>query len=90
MFLRIRCELSGLVIGIQKELPCKQKEFLTEAIGGHKFENSMTEIQLNLANLFSVLSLFYLEYHISNRNRRLCYFKREKKKQRKVWASTAI
>ena len=29
----------------------KQKEFLTVAIGSNKFENGMTEIQLNFANL---------------------------------------
>ena len=29
----------------------KQKEFLTGAIGSDKFENGMTEIQMNSANL---------------------------------------
>ena len=38
-------------------MSCKQKKFLTEVIGS---ENSMTEIQLNLANLLSVLSLYLL------------------------------
>ena len=45
----------------------KQKAFLTESIGSEEFENGMTEIQLNLANLF-MLTLFYLEFYISKIN----------------------